>query len=83
MNQTHHPAQPPDLSEFARNRGQIPAEELAQYAGCYIAFSADGKQILASAGTEEELEERLRAAGIDPSQVVGSYVPPSGVAILL
>jgi hypothetical protein len=76
-------AQPADLSEYVKNRGRFPADELAKYAGRYVAFSVDGTRIVANAGSEEELEEQLLAAGIDPSQVVGSYVPPLGSAMLL
>lgn len=65
---------PPDLSQYHENRAKFPPEELAKYAGLFIAFSPDGKRIVASGRTDEEMEENLIAAGIDPSQVVGSYV---------
>jgi Family of unknown function (DUF5678) len=73
----------PDLSEYERNRSKFPPEELLKYAGKHIAFSLDAKRILASGDTMEEVEEKLRAAGIDPSQVVGSYVMPPDTALLL
>jgi hypothetical protein len=76
-------SKPLDLAEYAENRRQFPPEELLKYAGQYVAFSLDGARILASGTTEEALERQLLAAGIEPSQVVGSYIPPSGVAILL
>ncbi|HEV3084218.1 MAG TPA: hypothetical protein VGY66_30930 [Gemmataceae bacterium] len=74
---------PPDLAEYVKNCGQFPADELAKYAGRYVAFSLDGARILASADSEQELEDQLLASGIDPSQVVGSYVPPTGSSLLL
>jgi hypothetical protein len=83
MKLTHPPPQPADLTDYVKNRSRFPSDELAKYAGCYVAFSLDGTRILASGGTEEALEAQLLAAGIDPSQVVGSYVPPAGSAILL
>jgi hypothetical protein len=83
MEVARQPAEPADLTEYVKNRGQFPAGELAKYAGRYVAFSLDGMHILASAVTEQELEEQLLAAGIDPSQVVGSYQPPAGSTMLL
>jgi hypothetical protein len=65
---------PPSLGEFARNWHKFPLDELAKYAGQYIAWSVDGTRILASADSMEAVEEKLLAAGIDPSQVVGDYV---------
>jgi hypothetical protein len=72
----------PMLAEYSQNRRKFPPEELAKYAGQYVAFSLDGIRIVASGTTEDDMEKHLQAAGIDPSQVVGSYVPPSGMAIL-
>ncbi len=68
-----------DVETFNRNRAQFPAAELWKHAGRYIAWSGDGSRIVASGESEAELERNLRAAGIDPSQVVGDYVdPPDG-----
>jgi hypothetical protein len=64
----------PDLSQYEENRAKFPPEELAKYAGLFIAFSPGGKRILANGRTDEEMERNLIAAGIDPSQVVGSFV---------
>ena len=61
-------------AQYFENRGKFPPEELAKYAGQYVAWSWDGAQILASGTTMEEVEQQLVAAGIDPSQVVGEYV---------
>jgi len=82
MNQTQPRLEPASLRDYSQNRRQFPPEELIKYAGQYVAFSLDGTRVVASGATEEELEKQLQAVGIDPSQVVGSYVPPSGVAIL-
>jgi hypothetical protein len=82
MNQTQDPIEGSGLGDYSHNRRQFPSEELAKYAGHFVAFSLDGTRVLASAATEEDLEKQLQAVGIDPSQVVGSYVPPSGVTIL-
>lgn len=74
MNTNGERLEPPDLSHYEENRSKFPLEELATYAGKHIAFSLDGTRILASGDSIEEVEERLIAAGINPSQVVGSYV---------
>ena len=82
MSELSHPPTSAGLGEYAQNRGRFPADELAKYAGKYVAFSLDGARILASSATEEGLEQQLQAQGIDPSQIVGSYIPPSGTSIL-
>lgn len=56
----------------------LPSDELTKYAGQFVAFHSDGTCILASGATEDEVERQLEALGTDPSQVVGSYVPPCG-----
>jgi hypothetical protein len=74
MNNNGERLEPPDLSHYEENRSKFPLDELAKYAGKYIAFSPDGTRIVASGETEEEMEANVIAAGIHPSQVVGSYV---------
>lgn len=67
---------PPDLRNYEQGRRQFPLEELAKYAGQYVAFSPDGTRILASGETEAIMDQRLQEIGIHPSQVVGSYIDP-------
>jgi hypothetical protein len=74
MSRNGNPLPPPDLRDYHKNRVNFPAEELAKYAGLYVAFSPDGLSILASGQSMEEVEAKLVGAGIDPSQVVGSFV---------
>jgi uncharacterized protein DUF5678 len=75
MNQNHRKPEPPDLRHFAAKRRPFPLDELAKYAGQYVAWSPDGAQIVASGPTEEAVEAKLQAAGIAPSQVVGEFIP--------
>jgi hypothetical protein len=65
--------------------GSIPApdvagcapEELEQYRGNWIAFSADGSRIIASSPTLAGLDAQVRAAGDDPEQVLLERIPGS------
>ena len=59
---------------FIKNRQEFPLDELSKFAGKSIAFSPDGTAIVASADEIDELIERVRAAGYDPSHCVISYV---------
>lgn len=64
------------------NRAQFSAEELAKYAGKYVAWSSDGTRILASDDDEQHLDATLRATGIDPAEILVSYVPSPDEIIL-
>lgn len=56
------------------NLHNFPHEELAKYAGMYIAYSWDGTRIVAGAPTPEALEELLVQRGIDSQRVIHDYV---------
>ncbi len=60
-------------AEFNRNMSNHSLEELAPYEGMSVAWSIDGKRILASAPTLEELDTRIRELGLR-DYVVG-YIP--------
>jgi Family of unknown function (DUF5678) len=77
MNTNSERLEPPDLSHYEENRSKFPLDELAKYWGKHVAFSPDGTRIVASGDSIEEVEEKLIAAGINPNQVVGSYVDPA------
>jgi hypothetical protein len=62
------------------NRQNFPPAELARYAGQHVAWSWDGTQIVANGADIEEVYRRLKAAGIDPTRVVLSYVFPPDTA---
>ena len=46
--------------EYRNNRAHFPHGELAKYRGEWVAFSADGCRIVASAATVTQLEEQLQ-----------------------
>ena len=47
--------------EYRNNRTRFPHAELAQYQGSWVAFSGDGRRILARGETVEQLEQRIAA----------------------
>jgi hypothetical protein len=67
---------PPDLRYFDENRSRFPVERLLDHAGEHVAWSPDGKEILASGASQEEVDEKLAALGIHLSQVVHDYIDP-------
>jgi hypothetical protein len=82
MNENRQRPEPPDLKNFHENWRRFPQERLVPYQGKYVAWSPDGKEILASGDSEEEVQERLGEANIDPSQVVGEHILPSDITLL-
>jgi hypothetical protein len=74
MNPNGQPKEPPDVSQFEDGRNQIAADELLKYAGKYVAFSPDGRHILASGDDYDEVDRQLETLGIHFSQVVHGYV---------
>ncbi len=61
--------------EFLQNRQRFPREELEKYRGQWVAFSPDGRRIVAGAPTLEALHERLDAAGEDSQQLWFEGIP--------
>jgi hypothetical protein len=64
-----------DMHIYLCNRRQFPPEELEKYAGQYVAWSPDGRSILASDDDPLRLDAAIQAAGYDPAEVVVSAVP--------
>jgi hypothetical protein len=65
-----------DGASFQENRVAFPLEELAKYAGLWIAWAPDGASVVASSlEMDEELDARIQAAGYNPSECCLSYVP--------
>ncbi len=59
---------------------EIPAEELVKHRGNWVAFSSDGRRIVASCSTLKELDAQIRAMGEDPEEVLLDRIP-FGIAI--
>jgi hypothetical protein len=61
-----------DLNAFARNRAQYPPEKLKEYAGRYVAWAIDGREILVDAPDLDTLLDELDRRGI--TLFVSSFV---------
>jgi hypothetical protein len=66
--------EPPVEECYYENRRNFPQAELAKYYGQHVAWSRDGKTILANGRSWEDVEIALRDKGIDASRVVFGYV---------
>jgi hypothetical protein len=61
--------------KFLANRVVFPVQELAKYAGQWVAWSPDGSRVAAIAADPAELDRLLQAAGEDPMQCVIEGIP--------
>lgn len=60
--------------EYRNNRARFPHAELAKYFGSWVAFSSDGRRILARGETIELLEQQIAADGGDGQNVVMEWL---------
>ena len=61
--------------EYRNNRAQFPHAELVKYQGAWVAFSADGRRILARGETVEQLEQEIAAKGENCQNFVLEWLP--------
>ena len=59
---------------YRANRARFPQPELLKFQGRWVAFSADGCNIVTDGPTVEALEEKLEAMGENPQRVVLEWV---------
>src|SRR5262245_52591863 len=71
-----------NMHEFLKNRLKFPPNELLKYEGKYVAWSPDGKAILASDDDELRLGSFIRSAGYDTAEVLITFVPPADEVVL-
>lgn len=64
-----------DMQEFLRNRQEFPSEELAKYRGKYIAWSPDGKKVIASDKDPMNVIAAIKGYGYNEADCVLSSVP--------
>jgi hypothetical protein len=63
-----------DTRKLRENRSLLPATELARYRGQWVAFSMDGRRIVASARGLAELDALLVELGEDPEKVALEFL---------
>ena len=63
-----------DTRQLRENRSAYSAAELVKYRGQWVAFSRDGRRIVASALDFVELDALLLRMGEDPEQVVLEFI---------
>jgi hypothetical protein len=71
-----------NMGEFLRNRSRFLPVELEKYAGKYVAWSPDGKEIIAADRDPTRVVAVVTAAGYDPAECVLSSVPDSEEVVL-
>jgi hypothetical protein len=54
---------------------EVPIEELLKHRGRWVAFSPDGRRIVASSANLAELDALVQAAGEDPEKVLFEQIP--------
>ncbi len=64
-----------DMCVFNHNRRRFPPEQLQKYAGKYVASSPDGASIIDSYQDMTRLDERLKLAGYELSEILITMVP--------
>jgi hypothetical protein len=74
------PSEPIDVLLWRRNRDQFPDGQLEPYWGKQVAWSADGKSIVAGAQTHEELYAALKSLGVHPADVVVEFIHDPNVS---
>jgi Family of unknown function (DUF5678) len=63
-----------DTQVFRKNRANFSDDELRKFDGQWVAFSGDGRRIVASGETIAELEKKLVAAGENAEEVGFEHV---------
>jgi hypothetical protein len=61
--------------EHVKNRNEFPQEQLQQYYGKHVAWNVEGTRIVASGDDDLQVFQAVEAVGLNPEQVVFSYVP--------
>jgi hypothetical protein len=71
-----------DMQEFMKNRAHVSPAEMEKYAGNYVAWSPDGKSIIAADQDPMKVIAIVKAAGFDPAECVLSSVPAAEEVVL-
>lgn len=71
-------SQPTVGSAAEASQADFPLEELQKHRGRWVAFSADGRRLVASAVTLTDVEAQLRVAGENPEEVLLERISDGG-----
>lgn len=63
--------------EYRINRAQFPQAELLKHQGTWVAFSADGRQIVARGATVEQVEQQIASIRENDNNVVLEWLSGS------
>ena len=63
-----------DPNEYNKNREAFTEEQLAPYEGQWVAFSMDGKRIIAAAPDLIRLDQKVKDIGENPEQVALEFI---------
>lgn len=66
---------------FRQNRAAFGPAELNTHQGRWVAFSSDGRRIIASSKDLELLDKMITDAGEDPEQVALERIEPDDVSL--
>lgn len=69
------------VQSYRAQRDLIPARELEQHLGNWVAFSMDGTRVVASAKDLLTLEKALVGAGENPEEVVLEYLAEEDIVL--
>jgi hypothetical protein len=68
-----------DFHDYQKNRSLFPLSELTRHRGQWVAFSEDGRRIIASNEDLAVLDSLVVAAGEDPEKVALERIEEGGV----
>jgi hypothetical protein len=74
MNSKQYPSFAEKMRVFLPNRAKYPPEQLIQYVGQWVAFNAEGTEIVAHGPDIRSMALQMTERGIDPQEVVSEYV---------
>ena len=70
-----------NMQEYLKNRGAFPLEELAKHRGEWVAWSPDGRRLVATCRDPDALDDLVRAAGEDPENCLIEGIPDADCVI--
>jgi hypothetical protein len=69
------------MQDYLKNRLAFSLEELAKHRGEWIAWSPDGRRIIASSRDPDILDDLIQAAGEDPEECPIEGIPDTDTVL--